>query len=86
MPIANVMSGQAPYRRLVAVSPSDSVDLPGGMSHGLYIGTAGAIVVVDALGNTVTLAALANGWHPMCVRRVKSTGTLAMNIVAACYR
>jgi len=68
----------------VAVTPSDSVDLADGVTVGLYVGVAGDVVVVMENGSTVTLKDLAAGVvHPLAVERVKSTGTVATDILAA---
>lgn len=72
--------------KAVAVTPSDSEDLPF-VTTGLYVGTAGATgtVYVDFLqgGTNIPLKNLAAGmWHPLIVTRVYATGTTAEDIVA----
>lgn len=68
--------------RAQAVTPSDTVNLPGGNST-LYIGGAGNLTVIPA-GQTdaVLFVAVPIGFFPVLVSRVKATGTAATNIVA----
>lgn len=69
---ANTPSG------LVAITPSDSafVDLVG-----LTVGGAGNVAVVDALGVTTTVVAVAGQTIACRIVQVKSTGTTATSIV-----
>lgn len=71
---------------LVAVTPNDSTDLPGGPARGFLIGgTTGAVSFDTANGETVTLAALpVNTVFWFAVKRIRSTGTIATGILA-CY-
>ena len=71
-----------PARALRAVTPSDASDLPDGVSRSIYVGGAGNVAVVDALGNAVDLASAANQYHPIQVARVRATGTTASGILA----
>ena len=48
----------------------------------LYVGVAGDLKVETAGGSDVVLTAAANGYHPVQVKKVFSTGTAATNIVA----
>lgn len=73
-------SPDSPARRLEAVTPSDTVDLVY-MSRALYVGTAGDISVIDYFGATVLLKNVPVGVLPVCVQRVRATGTTASNIV-----
>ena len=68
----------------VPVTPDDDEDLPGGVTAGLFIGTAGTIAVVMANGQDRTLpATLTVGTiHPISVKRIKVTGTDAGDIHA----
>ena len=71
-----------PATRAIAVTPSDATDLEAA-TRGLYIGTAGALKVITAGGDTVTLAAVpAGSILPLSVTRVLATGTDADDIVA----
>lgn len=72
-----------PFRRMVAVTPSDTVALDW-VSAAIYVGGAGALVVVPADGSAnVTFAAVPAGTLlPIRVLRVHATGTAATSIVA----
>ena len=71
---------ESPARRAEAVTPSDSDDLPN-FSRALYVGGAGDLEVTTVGGDTVTLTA-ASGLLPICVSRVRASGTSATGIVA----
>lgn len=73
----------APAMEAIAVTPSDSVDLPQGIARSLYIGGAGN-VVLDTYNNTsITFAGLAAGTIlPVQAKRVRATSTTATLIVA----
>lgn len=59
---------------------SDSVDLPGLSTAGLYVGAAGSIQVTTEAGNTVSLAAVPAGTYiPLVCRRIWNTGTSISN-------
>lgn len=59
------------------MTPSDSVDLPGGHTTGLLVTVAGNVDVHDSLGNRVQLTAVAaNTFLPLSVARVR-LGTTA---------
>jgi len=66
-----------------AVTPDDSNDLSYPFPRALYIGTAGDLVVdmVDG-GTSITFTAAPLGILPIRVKRVRSTGTAAGNILA----
>lgn len=67
---------------ILAVTPSDSTDLPGGApTGGLLVGTAGNASIIDASGETKTIPLFA-GFNPVGPRRIRSTGTTASNIWA----
>lgn len=66
----------------ITVTPSDTEDLAGGATKGLYVGGSGNVVVVMANGDEVTFTGLSAGIvHPFSVKRVKATGTTATSIV-----
>jgi hypothetical protein len=67
-----------------AVTPSDTVDLPGGITRAIMVGTDGSVAVNYADGTTDTLYLLAGLVHPIQVARVFSTGTDA-TLIKACY-
>lgn len=68
--------------RFVAVTPSDTIYLSGGVARGLYVGVSGDVAVVGVDDTAVTFKALAVGYHPLICQRVNATGTTATNIVA----
>lgn len=71
-----------PAKRFVAVTPSDTVNLPGA-PLGFYVGTTGNVVVVGQDDVAVTLTAPALGViHWMAVKRINATTTTAGAIVA----
>lgn len=87
----------APARRFLAVTPSDTKDLPNAAgdnasayAKGLYIGTGGNVAVVAAGDQSNTLQGTAVTWKNLPsgsyllgqVRRVMSTNTTATDIVA----
>lgn len=62
----------------VAVTPSDSVNLPNVAQAGLYVIVTGNLVFEDSLGHTITLAAVPVFTRiPIQARRVRATGTTA---------
>lgn len=69
---------------IIAVTPNDATDLPGGPTRGVYVGVgvAGDVAVIMADGSTGTFTAAANGEHPWKVRRILTTGTTATNMLA----
>lgn len=79
---ATVSTGiDGPARNAAAVTPNDSTDLAN-TSRALSIGAAGTIAVdMVGIGDNVSLTVEA-GILPLCVTRVRSTGTTATGIVA----
>jgi hypothetical protein len=73
-----------PATGAAAVTPSNTVALPGGVCRGLYVGGAGDVAAVLAdQGAAVTFVAVPAGtFMPVRVFRVNSTGTTATNLVA----
>jgi hypothetical protein len=73
----------APAMEAVAITPSNSDDLPNGVARALYIG-GGGIVVLDTYTQTsLTFAGLQSGTIlPVNVKRVRSTGTTATSLIA----
>lgn len=69
------------YSHAQVVTASDSADLAA-VSRGIYVGTAGNILVTLASGDTVLLYNLAAGViHKMAVKRVWATSLTAANII-----
>jgi hypothetical protein len=73
----------APAERAEAVTPSDTADLTN-VSRAIWVGTPGNLRVTMRTGAVVTFPNINNGWHPLRVSRVWSTGTTASGIVAVC--
>lgn len=70
----------------VAVTPSDTVDLPGGVCRGFNLGTTGDVKVLYSDGSTDTLYGLAAGVpQPYQVKRFFLTGTVATPKISAIY-
>jgi hypothetical protein len=63
------------------VVPSDTVDLPGASSAGLYVGVGGTLTITTLNGAKVQMTVVA-GLVPVVATRVWSTGTAATNIVS----
>lgn len=75
-----------PAAKTVAVTPSDTVDLPGGVCRGFNLGAAGDVKVMYADGSTDTLYGLAAGVpQPYQVKRFFATGTVATPKISAIY-
>lgn len=65
-----------------AVTPSDTVNLPGGPAV-VYVGTSGNVQVITAQGDTVTFSGVpAGAVIPVQVLRVFATNTTATNMIA----
>lgn len=80
--LATALSAPVPHAALVA--PSDTDELTK-VTRGISFGTAGALAVVTAAGESLTIpsGALAAGViHPLRVKQIKNSGTTAANIVA----
>lgn len=67
--------------RWVAVTPSDTVDLPVGCV-GIYVGTTGDLAMVDAEGDVVVFATVPVGYYELSPTRINATATTADDIVA----
>lgn len=65
-----------------AVTPSDSADLPGGVTRAIMVGVDGNLAVTYANGSSDIIFLLAGVVHPIQVARIKSTGTTATSIKA----
>jgi hypothetical protein len=73
---------ESPSLGAVAVTPSDTQDLED-FSRGLYLGVGGDVKVTMYDGTIVLRKNMIAGMiHPICVKRVWSTGTTATDIVA----
>lgn len=72
-----------PGYNLIAVTPSDATVFSPAVRQ-LYIGTAGNVTVETDQGSTVTFVSVLGGTYlgPFFIKKIKSTGTTASNIVA----
>ena len=75
------LSEAGPARAFVAVTPSDTADLPKGVCRGLHVNGAGNIVIDDCFGNTSITIAVSAGLWPYAINRVR-TATTATGIIA----
>lgn len=64
-----------------AVTPSDTVDLPGGVCRSLLIAVGGTLSVIRSDGNQVDLTVPAGMFYGY-VARVRASGTAATGITA----
>lgn len=71
-----------PASVIKAVTPSDTVNLPGGVCRALWVGTAGAADIIDASGNLCATFPLLQGCNPIGVTRINLTNLAASNIWA----
>lgn len=76
-----VLTINAPARKAVAVTTSDTADLAA-VPRALYIGVDGDITVIMADDTASVLIKNASGLLPIMVKRVLATGTTATSIVA----
>lgn len=71
------------FQRAVTITPHDSTNITGGAVDAIYVGGAGAAVLVFADDTTATFAGLlAGSVLPVSrVKRVNATGTTATNLL-----
>jgi hypothetical protein len=74
-------NSERPYTQGATVTPSDTVDIPGGKCRALHISVAGTLRVTMG-GATVNFPVMPVGIHRLSVSRVHATGTAATGIVA----
>lgn len=66
-----------------AVTPNDSTDLTLGTCRAVYVGSGGAVSLVDGAGTTVVFSGLTDGSIlPVQTARINATSTTATSIVA----
>jgi hypothetical protein len=70
-----------PGKYAVAISPSNTVDLPA-PTRAIYVGSAGGNLVAVMNGVPITFTAVPAGILPIQCTRVNLTGTTATNLVA----
>lgn len=79
---AKDISQIGPARNAVAVTPSDSTDLPN-VSRAIIVGGSGNVSVnMSGSGSAVVIAMNAGSIYPIAASRVLLTGTTATGIVA----
>lgn len=67
----------------VVITPSDSTDLAIGFTRAIFVGGTGDLSVIMLDGQTITFPSVAAGsMLPLCVSRIRATGTTATNIIA----
>lgn len=70
------------FNQWVAVTPSNTVDLPW-LTHSVWVGGAGNVAAVMQDGSVGTFTGVTAGeLLPIIARRINSTGTTATNLVA----
>jgi hypothetical protein len=81
---ANSNTVNSPVTGMDAVTPSDTIDLPGGTCRAIWAGVAGNVAIIAADDSAaVTLKGVPAGqWTPVQAKRVMSTNTTATDIVA----
>jgi len=80
-PYKNHATGMSdPIISASTISPDDGADLPM-TTRALYVGGAGNLRVTLASGDIVTFENVGQGWHPIRIERVWSTGTTASAMV-----
>ncbi len=67
-------------KQLLAVTKSDTVDLPF-QTLWLYVGSTGNVTVNDTYGNPTLLTNVAVGWMRIQITKIWSTGTAASGFV-----
>ena len=77
-----VQTDERPSASAAAITPSDTIALPGGTTRGVYVGGAGNVVALIG-GAAVTFTAVpAGSILPVAATRVNATGTTATALVA----
>jgi len=85
MNVFDMMNPEAlitPAQTILPVTPSDSVDLPGGVCRALWVGAAGSATIIDARGNTCANFPLIAGLNPIGVKKVFLSNITASSIWA----
>lgn len=70
------------YNKSVAITPSDSADIPAGPPEAIYVGGAGVVVAAYADGTLGTFTCIAGQVLPIKCKRINSTNTTATLLVA----
>lgn len=71
------------YNNAATITKSDSANIPTGVTHAVYVGTAGTMVAVQQNGATATFVGVPAGVIlPIAIKRVNSGSTTTDNMVA----
>lgn len=76
------VTSAAPAGRIIAVTPSDTTDLPDGPCRGLLIGTGGVVTIHDGGGVKATLVPMQTGYNWVQCTRVWAAGLTAVSVWA----
>lgn len=81
--VNGAVQAMKPTNSFRAVTPSDTVDIKGGLARSLYVGVAGNVVAINEEGTAILFTAVPAGSILRIVTsRVNSTSTTATAIVA----
>ena len=86
-PFLDTTNDYSPINDLQPVTPSDSTDLPNGVSRGLLFTTSGNVTFITAKGTQVTIPVNTNWFGAVQfirAKRILATGTTSTGIFA-CY-
>ena len=75
------MEASPVYNEAVAITPSDTVDLPR-LTDAVWVGGAGIVVAVFQNGSTAQFTCVAGSLLPLRLKRVNATSTTATLLVA----
>lgn len=70
------------FNKAHAITTSDTVDIPQGLTDAVYVGGAGVVVAVLPDGSTANFTAVAGSTLPIKVKRINTTSTTATLLVA----
>lgn len=73
------------YNKSAAITKSDSVSIPEGPTHAIYVGGAGVVAVVFTDNSVVNFTCVAGQILPVMAKRVNSTATSA-TLLSALYQ
>lgn len=74
-----------PPSNFAAIAPNDGIDLPSGVTRGIYVGVAGNIKITgsDDTDANAVIVPVPVGFSPISVKKVWLTGTTATGLIAA---
>lgn len=77
------MDASSSWNLWSAITPSDTVDLPQGVSMAIWVGGAGNVAAVMQNGAVATFTGVTAGTVlPIAARRINATNTTATNLMA----